>query len=225
MYDSVVAITINKTLPHCSGVIIAPNLIMTAGHCVDPLLHNKLYITYGCDDIREITCTHIPVIMAVPHPGHKESGPVWNDISLIKPLTDITNIKPSELAIGFKTDSIIYMAGFGRRPGEPGGILYSGTSKINYSWLYEFETYLNGINGPCAGDSGSPAFDNNGKVIGILSRSYRNMITNCGGIARYTVPIMHIDWINQISKILGGAHVMGEIEIEQMQLYRNWKPL
>ena len=47
------------------------------------------------------------------------------------------------MATSWEIDSKIYLAGFGRRAGEDGGILYAGTSKINYTWLYGFETYLN----------------------------------------------------------------------------------
>ncbi|MDP2683550.1 MAG: trypsin-like serine protease [bacterium] len=79
----------------------------------------------------------------------------------------------------------IYLAGFGVRPKENGGILYVGRSKIKYSWLYGFETYLNGINGPCSGDSGGAAFNNRGELVGILSRSTRDERSHCGGFAIY----------------------------------------
>jgi V8-like Glu-specific endopeptidase len=210
-HDGVVAVTIDKTRAHCSGVVLTPNLVMTAGHCVDTRLNGRLYVVHGCNNIRnEEECTYTRVAMAVPHPNHKENGPVWNDIAVIKPLKPITDVKPVTLAEGLKTNSTIHLAGFGKRVGEKGGILYAGTSKIDHFWLYGFQTLLNGENGPCAGDSGSPAFDSEGNVIGILSRSVRDSVTHCGGIAKYTMPAMYVDWLQQMSSILGKIKIKQE---------------
>ena len=202
--NGIVAITVNSgrsRQAYCTGVVLTPDVILTAGHCTNPLLHGQLYITYGCDNIESKHCTHVRVLIAVPHPNHKENGPIWNDVGVIKPMESITDVKPITLANIIEEDSIIYLSGFGQRHGKS-GILYAGKSKINHFWLYEFETYLNGQNGPCAGDSGSPAFDEYGNVVGILSRSVRDISEHCGGLSKYTIPIMYKGWLNSMIEIL-----------------------
>lgn len=205
-HNGVVAITIDSNKPYCSGIVLNKNLILTAGHCADPKIHKRLYITSGCNNILDKECTHTAVYMAIPHPNYKETGAIWNDIGIMIPIKSIKNVKSAKLALEFETHSIIYLAGFGIRLEESGGILYSGTSKINHTWVYGFETYLNGINGPCSGDSGSPAFNKDGKVIGILSRSIRERKTGCGGMAKYTIPIMYIDWIEKMNRLLNNIN-------------------
>lgn len=203
-HDGVVALTVKKDgkiKAYCSGILLAPDLVMTAGHCANPSLHNNLYVTHGCNNIRSRNCTHTKVFLAIPHPNYKKSGFVWNDIGLIKPEQSITDIKPVEISGIIEENSTIYLAGFGKRYKKPGGILYAGKSKISHFWLYGFETYLNGVNGPCPGDSGSPAFNEEGEVVGMLSRSFRPERERCGGVARYTIPIMYIDWINEMNAI------------------------
>lgn len=205
-HDGVVALTVKQDgemKAYCSGILLSPDLVMTAGHCANPRLHNKLYITHGCDNIRDENCIHTKAFLTVPHPNYKKSEFVWNDIGLIKPEQNIMDIKPVRISGSIEENSIIYLAGFGKRYKKPGGILYAGKSRISHFWLYGFQTQLNGRNGPCPGDSGSPAFNEDGEVVGMLSRSFRDEREKCGGIAKYTIPAMYIDWINEINDIFG----------------------
>ncbi|KKM98508.1 hypothetical protein LCGC14_1157240 [marine sediment metagenome] len=205
LYDGVVAITIKKKRHWCTGIVLNPDFVMTAGHCADPRLYNLLYITSGCNDITAENCTHTKVVLAVPHPNHKESGPIWNDIGAMKPMESIKGITSATLTNQIETQSTINLAGFGGHEGKT-GILWAGKSKINHFWAYGFETYLNGKNGPCGGDSGSPAFDEAGKVVGILSRSVRNKKSDCGGIATYTMPAMYIGWLREMNTIFSATN-------------------
>ncbi len=125
---------------------------------------------------------------------------IWNDIGVIVTQKPIPNVVPATISANIKSNTEIFTAGFGVRDGKAGR-LWVGKSKVKDHNLYEFETYANGENGTCGGDSGGPAYYQNEKgeyvLSGILSRSYRD--SNCGGYAYYTIPIMYVPWMEQVT--------------------------
>lgn len=206
-----VAVTINKKRPYCSGVLIKPNIVLTAGHCLDDFRAKRMYITYKCNHILQSSCKHVRVKLKVFNPGFDYTPGLWNDLGILITEKDITDMQPAKIGSFSDIKKLqeykgnLVTAGFGRRPNRDVGILYMGLTSIREHYMYEFLTQDNGFNGPCKGDSGGPAYyqapDGELRVVGILSRNQRTRV-KCGGKAKYTIPILYMDWVEEISSII-----------------------
>ncbi|MBI5538209.1 MAG: S1 family peptidase [Deltaproteobacteria bacterium] len=193
---SVVAIVMVSSGGMCSGTLIAPNLVLTAHHCVaaptseqinckttkfgEPYSFSSFYVTLAAD------------VFAGGFSGLKQAAEVFvppgsdlvcgYDVALLR-LKD--NVAPTEtLPLNPRvdlevTDGEIYKAvgygntndtsGAGRRRMREGLAVSCAPGNCGGFYIDQVNEW-EGETGICQGDSGGPALDSKGRVIGVVSR-------------------------------------------------------
>jgi hypothetical protein len=201
----------------CTGTLIAPNLVMTAQHCISSISASGIICgqtTFGAkrptNDIIATTATRITDItrsnayrvskMHVP-PG---SGVCGRDIALIRLSSNVPSqvTSPAPPRLNTPPRGTSYTAyGYGRDP-TVNATRTSGVRRrlrglqvrcsaqgCAQSQSLTAEEFL-GSDGTCQGDSGGGAFDAQGRVLGALSRGGRE----CSN-AIYTLASAWETWI------------------------------
>lgn len=174
----------------CTGTLIAPNVVLTAGHCLDPNLVGGSVpgFTLSLDTFADPVVT--PGAMAIPHEqfsldnlpaegGFSETFDVGLVI-LAQPITEVAPVpmpRPvdaPELVAGMP----MQIAGYGATDaqGNGGGVMFDATTAMISLDTTELQV---GMGAPqpqnCFGDSGGPGFATVGgvrRVIGVVSRSF-----------------------------------------------------
>ncbi len=204
----------------CSGSLIAPNLVLTAQHCIAPTSSEGIacgYSTFGAvyspNDIYVTTKTEFPRFgyygvseIIVPEAEAEVCG---NDVAL---LVLNQNVMSSDaIPIRPRLDEPVIVnerftaAGYGhtgqgdgagvRRSIEDRRVICSGFQngcQDNNQGIYDNEWV--GNDGTCQGDSGGPALDVNEQVIGVLSRGPEGCIYPV-----YTDVIRYAQWIRDVA--------------------------
>lgn len=177
----------------CTGTLVAPDLVMTAAHCISPAVlgySSQSQVTY--DTAVRIGSTRadsggyvIQAAATLPHPSFSESSLGRHDIGLIWLADSVTSVTPTVLnrnhadAPAGITTSLV---GFGltnpNNQYSSGTLYYLGSKPtVGCSSIGESDTYLlcydqtNGT-GSCSGDSGGPSFATIGgtrKLVGVTS--------------------------------------------------------
>ncbi len=195
-----IAILLGTTMSNlCTGSLIKENMVLTAGHCAD----ENLYIIYGCNNIRHLSCKKISVKKIIKVPKWKSEFTSSNDLAIMIPerpiplsLAKISNRRK------IPTEFPIKVAGFGRR-NYNSGILYEGTARVTQDYEFEFIAHMESSLDPNKGDSGGPALifeDGEFKIIGVLSRRLSKTLKTSPYIGHviYMKPIMYSDWIYEV---------------------------
>jgi hypothetical protein len=203
----------------CSGVAIAPNLVLTAAHCVEPDTEYRLV---------EFDSAHTPVLRnitaVVRHPGFSLASLLAHrataDVALMKLAAPLSNsFSPAPLASAERAVAVgdeLVVAGFGvavRGDGHTGGTVRAArlvvTGQPGSLQIRLVDPAGKGERaglGACTGDSGAPVFsgDPGPAVIGIVSWSTGPMLTGgCGGLTGVTPLTRYRGWIVETAVAMG----------------------
>ncbi len=219
VYSNTVVSLINvEKTSICTASIIAPDLLLTAAHCVDgPASH--LRIVFGPrlvkpvapnTVVREVDSYMVSPLWAVRQDMFTDAS----DIAVVKfsgGLPDGYKVIPlladsSVLSNG----STLLLAGYGlddfdNQTGS--GVLRFTETVIESVEFSATEILLNQQNGKgaCPGDSGGPAYFQVGDewyLAGVTSRIMNKPAVNCSGFSVYTLVSAYADWIQYAAETL-----------------------
>jgi len=218
----------------CTGVVVAPQVILTAAHCGDAITRimagGTRVLPQFSADAREVDVRAVHV-----HPDYTEHPASENDITVLI-LDSPAHVPPAPLAtteqiaaaeafdvVGFGYDDPTRPLGFGTKrratiPGEaimprPGEDLGQLPEVLGFHPDYEFVSgrkFL-GIDS-CNGDSGGPIYivgQGGFKLAGLTSRATRTAVANCGDGGIYVRPAMFRDWIDEVVAEAGVQAIPG----------------
>ena len=201
----------------CSGAALAPDLVLTAAHCVLPGADYKI-VEY--DAARQPLLRDVASVTA--HPkfelqtllAHRATA----DVALLKLAAPLAGVSPVPLGSSMTVapGDVFTVAGLGvaiRGDGKSGGTTRSArlvaTGKPGNLQIRLVDPTKNGESdglGACTGDSGAPVFtmDDVPAIIGVVSWSTgpRNL-AGCGGLTGVTPLFLYREWITRTAKILG----------------------
>jgi hypothetical protein len=205
----------------CTGALIAPKLVLSAAHCVQPGAEYKI-VEYGAD--RQPSLQDVKAVAI--HPGFNmqamQAHRATADVALLQLAAPPKGKTPSTLGmpnIPIMIGSRFTIAGIGvtvRGDGKSGGTIRAAgliaTGKPGTLQIRLVDPVGQGTReglGACTGDSGAPVFEDKqgGPVIvGVVSWSTGpNGSAGCGGMTGVTPLTLYRDWIVQTAQKWGAG--------------------
>lgn len=198
----------------CSGTLIAPDVVLTAGHCADI---EPVAIIANTIDYAHAGGTRVAVESTVAYPSWQTTY----DVSIIVLANEVTGVEPRAAGTGctfegFKANTNVRLVGFGATDMQ-GTVsntqlkeamttvtdpVCSGGNGCNSMVAPggEFVAGGSGTADSCFGDSGGPVYLETAGgpvVIGAVSRGVDNAQTPCGGGGIYVRTDKIIQWIEE----------------------------
>jgi len=205
----------------CTGAVIAPKIVLTAAHCVQPGSDYKI-VEYGADkqpSLKDVKAVAI-------HPGFNMQTMLAHrataDVALLQLDAPAKGKTPAALGapdIPIIVGSRFTVAGIGvtvRGDGKSGGgIRVAGlvaTGKPGTLQIRLVDPVGQGTRdglGACTGDSGAPVFEDKQTgpvIIGVVSWSTGpNGSAGCGGLTGVTPLTLYRDWLVQTARQWGAG--------------------
>ncbi len=205
----------------CTGSLIAPKLVLTVAHCVEPGADYKV-VDRAADGAPQLLNVRAVAIHPSFNMQAMQAHRATADVALLQ--LDIPLKGKSAVAVGapnipIQVGSRFVIAGIGvtvRGDGKSGGTTrvaglvatgHPGTLQIRL-----VDPVTNGVRdgiGACTGDSGGPVLEDkaNGPVlVGVISWSTGpNGAAGCGGLTGVTPLTLYRDWILQTARSWGAA--------------------
>jgi len=205
----------------CTGTAIARDLVLTAAHCVLPGADYKLVEFDGARQpiLRD-------VVEIARHPDFKLDSLLAHrataDVALLKlagPLPGAVVPAPLAARASVNVDDRFTIAGNGvtvRGDGRTGGTVrtaaLAATGRPGTLQIRLVDPATRGERpglGACTGDSGGPAFEEDGgrfAIIGVVSWSTGpGGAAGCGGLTGVTPLVLYRNWIIETARRLGSA--------------------
>jgi secreted trypsin-like serine protease len=205
----------------CTGALIAPKLVLTAAHCVQPGADYKI-VEYGADrqpslqDVRTVAIH--PAFNMQAMSAHRATA----DVALLQLAASPKGKTPASLGlpnIPINVGSRFTIAGIGvtvRGDGKSGGTIrvagLIATGKPGTLQIRLVDPVGQGAReglGACTGDSGAPVFEDKQSgpvIVGVVSWSTGpNGSAGCGGMTGVTPLTLYRDWIVQTAAKWGAG--------------------
>ena len=205
----------------CTGALIAPKVVLTAAHCVQPGADYKI-VEYGAD--RQPKLQDVKTVAI--HPGFRMQAMTNHvataDVALLQLAAPVAG--KAQAALGAPTIPIqvggrFTIAGVGvtvRGDGKSGGatrvagLIATGQPGTLQIRLVDpvGQGARDGL-GACTGDSGAPVFEDKQSgpvIVGVVSWSTGpNGAAGCGGITGVTPLTLYRDWVMQTARRWGAS--------------------
>jgi hypothetical protein len=194
----------------CTGTLVAPNVVVTAGHCVQGDCASRVFVG---EDVSKITAgTVIPVVAAIAHPNYQPPDPT-HDIAVLILAADADStprtIANSEMLSaagsvrlsGYGNTDVFSSGGYGRR--RMVDVPLAGNDpRYGADLTSEFVAGAPFLDrDSCNGDSGGPAYVQANRrwyLVGATSRATASTIRPCGDGGIYTRVDVFEDWIRSV---------------------------
>ena len=200
----------------CTGTLIASNLVVTAGHCLDEC-SDRVYFgsnVAGTGSVHQVAAKH-------RHPMYGVDGK-RNDLTCLVLAEDVVGIEPREIAaseiidgafsvrvVGFGTTDVWGMNGYGLKRMVDVPVASSGCEEaLGDPDTFGCDDGLELVAGSpfldrdsCRGDSGGPVYvldDGVWYLAGATSRATANSVRVCGDGGIYVRLDAFADWIRSI---------------------------
>jgi Trypsin len=205
----------------CTGALIAPKLVLTAAHCVQPGADYKI-VEYGADrqpSLQDVKAVAIhPGFNMQAMSGHRATADVAL-LQLAAPPKGKTSAVLGSPDIPINVGSRFTIAGIGvtvRGDGKSGGTIrvagLVATGKPGTLQIRLVDPIGQGTReglGACTGDSGAPVFeDKHGGpvIVGVVSWSTGpNGSAGCGGMTGVTPLTLYRNWVVQTAEKWGAG--------------------
>ena len=211
----------------CSGALIHPRIVVTAGHCHQPPETTINTVALGADDQNKLGGAEIvSVKRAVVHPLYTQTRQ-FGDMTVLILRTDAKTtpvaVASSEevgaatktLLVGFGNDDLASTKGFGRKRKvevditavrrKPTDDFDTLETQLGFESDLEFVAGGEGFDS-CNGDSGGPAYimvDGVKKLAGLTSRATETATHPCGDGGIYTRVDRQLEFITETAKKAG----------------------
>lgn len=203
----------------CTGALIAPKLVLTVAHCVQPGADYKI-VEYDADKQPSLQDVRTVAV----HPGFNMQAMLAHrataDVALLQLAAPVKGKTPSTLGmpnIPIVVGSRFSIAGIGvtvRGDGKSGGAIrvagLVATGKPGTLQIRLVDPVGQGTRdglGACTGDSGAPVFEDHQSgpaIVGVVSWSTGpNGSAGCGGLTGVTPLTLYRDWILQTARQWG----------------------
>jgi hypothetical protein len=217
-----------QRLSTCTGTLIAPDVVLTAAHCVDHRMDNQqkapdqmaLFVTFNPD--AKAAMENKDFIGARYFGYHPDFNMqmqaqylgVHNDVALVFLERPVTNVLPAALITAEEASQIrvgaeVFMVGWGATSNaqEPS----SGVRMCAKSEIYQVgshETVIgSGATTKCKGDSGGPSYlgvqthyQNKVRLVGVTSRGIGGSYSDTCSMSTDTNVVPYLSWIDSMMK-------------------------
>jgi secreted trypsin-like serine protease len=187
----------------CTGSLIAPSLVLTVAHCVQPGSEYKI-VQYDADRKPELQDVKAVAI----HPGFR-----MQEMLAHRATADVALLRLANPAKKFTIAGVgVTIRGDGKSAGVVRSAGLSATGKPGTLQIRLIDPAGQGMQaglGACTGDSGAPVFEDQQSepaIIGVVSWSTGpNGSAGCGGLTGATPLTLYRDWILQTARQWGFA--------------------